>query len=420
MSLAPSHTGQPVPIGERFPQASRFVSSDVALWVAFAAVHILLCLLALLADGLPLGDVTLVYKMWAQHAVADSFIVGIDSAWVYPIVALVPIMGAAVFGFWAYEFTWLAIVVILNGLAFGALIGRGTRPAHPRVAWWWLAFLALLGPIALGRIDSITVPLVILALLWVSDRPRAAGVLLTTATWIKVWPAAIIATVFIAARHRWQLFMTVVVTSVAIVFVACVLGGAANVFSFISQQTGRGLQIESPVSSIWLWRAVFHDPGSSLYYDNDLLTFQVAGTGVDLVSGLMTPLLAVAVIAVTLIGALAVRAGASFTAVLPSLSLAMVATLIAFNKVGSPQFVAWLAAPVIIGLVLRGRDFRTPAVLVALVGLLTQVVYPYLYGYLLRLDAPMVAVLTVRNLLYFVIIGWAVHALWALREQSEV
>ena len=61
-----------------------------------------------------------------------------------------------------------------------------------------------------------------------------------------------------------------------------------------------------------------------------------------------------------LIGIRAVRRGAPVTRILPELSLALVAAFIAFNKVGSPQYVTWLAAPVVIGLVYQGRGFRTP------------------------------------------------------------
>ena len=38
-----------------------------------------------------------------------------------------------------------------------------------------------------------TVPLTILGCLWLAGRPWLASVLLAAATWIKVWPAAIIA-----------------------------------------------------------------------------------------------------------------------------------------------------------------------------------------------------------------------------------
>lgn len=429
----------PTPVGQWFTPsgAARFVTGRGGLWLAFAAVHVLVCALALLGAGMPLGDVTLVYKFWAQQAIADHYVVGIDSGWVYPIVALIPILAASVFGFALYDFTWLAIVVALNAAAFAVLVTRD-NPVRRRAAWWWLAFLVLLGPIAVGRIDAITVPLVVVALLWLAERPPVAGVLLAAAMWVKVWPAAIIAAVVIAAKQRWQVLVAAAATSAGIIVVALLLGAGANIMSFITQQTGRGLQIEAPVSSIWLWLGALGQPASGLYYDNELLTFQVVGPGVKSAAALMTPLMGIAVLVVLAVGVrAALRRGAwnragqfgvgqgravfgrpvqggAAASVLPILALALVAALIAFNKVGSPQFVTWLSVPVIAGLVLDPRRFAVPAVLVALVAALTQVVYPYWYGYLLNLDAPMVAVLTVRNALYFVLVGWALQALWRM------
>ena len=134
---------------------------------------------------------------------------------------------------------------------------------------------------------------------------------------------------------------------------------------------------------------------------------------------IMTWLMATAVVVVLLVGALALRRGVVPSDLLSPLVLALVACLIAFNKVGSPQFVTWLAAPVILGLVTSGRGFRTPAILVAVIAALTHLFYPYLYGYLLSLFPPMVAVLSVRNLLYFVVAGWALKRIVSLARAGS-
>ncbi|MCC6855749.1 MAG: hypothetical protein IT189_06770 [Microbacteriaceae bacterium] len=100
---------------------------------------------------------------------------------------------------------------------------------------------------------------------------------------------------------------------------------------------------------------------------------------------------------------------------LPSLSLALVTALIAFNKVGSPQFVSWLAVPVVLGLATRaaghGRSFRTPAIMVLVIAGLTQFIYPYLYTALLQVQVPMLIVLTGRNAMLFVLLGWAIWSI---------
>ncbi|TFB65395.1 glycosyltransferase 87 family protein [Cryobacterium sp. Hz9] len=383
-----------------------------ALWSAFVLVHLLLIVLAQYGPGYPLGDVEVVYRRWAENATAGS-IAGITEDFVYPVLALVPIVSALVLGGPAYLGTWFVLVTGLNAGAFFVLL---RRPSQWLAAGWWLVFLAMLGPIALVRIDSVTVPLCIVALLWLRRRPLWGTVLLTIATWIKIWPVAALAALFVASRLRWRMLGVASAVTAAVVAAAAMLslsqGSGIHVLSFVAEQAGRGIQIESPVAVPWLWQAALGVPGSLIYYDHQILTFQVAGAGATAMSALMTPLLALAAIAVLLLGLRAQRRGVGWLAVLPPLTLALTVSLIAFNKVGSPQFISWLAAPIILGLVLNGRAWRTPARITLVLAVLTQLVYPYLYDWVLVANPLLVLVLSLRNLLEFVLLGWALRALY--------
>ncbi|MFZ4894587.1 glycosyltransferase 87 family protein [Plantibacter sp. Mn2098] len=380
------------------------------LWSGFAVVHVLLIWLCLAAPGQPIGDVTGVYLPWVENAVSGGPIPGVDVSFVYPILAIVPMLIPLLAGPAWYGFAWVVLVSILNAVAFGVLIGNGASKHRTAAAWWWLGFLVLLGPIALGRIDSVTVPIAILGLLWAAGRPRRATILLTLAAWMKIWPAALVGALVIALRRRLTVLLTAVITATAVLVVGFAIGGS-HVLSFVTEQTGRGLQVESPIGNIYLWMAVAGVPGSGVYYDHQILTFQVSGPAEAAVASIMTPILAVAVLAVILVGILAVRRGRHVVQVLPALSLAFVLTLIVFNKVGSPQFVTWLAAPVILGIVYRGRRFATPALLALAIAALTQIFYPYLYVALLSENPALVTVLTLRNVAYFLLLGWAVWSL---------
>jgi hypothetical protein len=402
----------------------RVGSNPVALWSSFILVHLWLGLLNLYGPGLPLGDVTIVYKFWSDQVFIGGFWVGIHSVWVYPVLAIFPMLAAEAFGPGLYASTWLSMIMVLDAAAFAAIIGWSRRSRNPAAAWWWIAFLALLGPIALGRIDSVTVPLGIAGVLFIASRPRVAALILTVATWVKVWPAAVLLAMVVVLRDRWRVLATAVGASALIAAAALSFGSGTNILSFISQQTGRGLQIESPVSTIWLWRAFSGTAGTYVYYDQHILTWQVTGDGVGLAGALMTPLMALAVVAVALVAVIALRRGAAAELLLAPLSLGLVAALIAFNKVGSPQFVAWFAVPVVLGLTTRRDDhprwFAVPAALVAVVAGLTQTIYPYLYGWLIGLNPLMLLALTARNLLVYALLGWAVHAMWTLgRESAE-
>jgi len=400
------------------PRAARVAGaiarSPITVWVAFIAVHLWLGLVNLYAASGPLGDVTSVYRFWTDQALVAHFRVGIDSVWVYPIVALLPMLASMLFGAAQYGSTWLTMILLLNAVAFGFITGWGRSRERLSTAWWWVAFLLLLGPIALGRIDSVTVPLALVGVILIATRPRAAAIVITIAMWIKVWPAALVGAALISLRDRWRILGVVLVVSVVIIVVALALGSGANVLSFITQQTGRGLQVEAPVTTFWLWQALAGVPQTFVYWDGQILTYQVQGDGVEIASALMTPLLVVVLLVVAGLGIRASRAGASAGDLFPALSLAFVAALIAVNKVGSPQFIGWLAVPVVLGLATsaagHGRSFRFPAIVALVTAALTQAVYPYLYDDLLGLNPLLLSVLTVRNILEFVLLGWAVLA----------
>ncbi len=153
-------------------------------------------------------------------------------------------------------------------------------------------------------------------------------------------------------------------------------------------------------------------PGSYVYYDPDILTFQVTGPEVAAVIAVMTPLMAVAVLAVVALGVWRAWRGAGFATLYPPLALALVLALIVFNKVGSPQFQTWLIAPLVLWLVLDRRQARPLAVVALVAAALTQLVYPLLYWPLLHAEPWPVAVLTARNVLLVALFVWSVVRLY--------
>ncbi len=404
----------PVIVPPEWPRSGA-LRHPLALWAAFALVHAVLVLLCFNAPGWPLGDVEAVYKLWVAQAAGGGSQMGIDEPWVYPILAYLPMALANLLGPELYAQTWLGLVAALNAGAFALLIGglrrRRARPRWRVVAgWWWLGFLLLLGPIALARIDAITVALAIVALLLVAGRPAVGAALLTIAAWVKVWPAALVAALLVAARGRLRVLQAALIVCAVVIGVSTVLGGGAQVLSFVTQQTGRGLQIEAPIGLIWLWQAALGLPGAGIYYDFDILTYQLRGEGTALASALTTPAMALAAAGVLLLGVLRLRSGAHFSRLFPPLGLALVLVFIVFNKVGSPQFMTWLAAPIILGIVYRRRQWRLPALLGLALAVLTQLIYPYFYDALLTAEPWMVIVITLRTLLELVLLGWAVRA----------
>ncbi|UYN83907.1 MAG: DUF2029 domain-containing protein [Microcella sp.] len=401
----------------------RIAGSAVSLWLAFAAVHLWLGFLNLYGPGLPMGDVTYVYLFWVERGFTVGEWVGLDTEWVYPVLALVPMLAAYVFGPDLYASTWLTIVMALNAVALVSIIGVHERARRAPVAWWWMLFLVLVGPIALGRIDAVTVPLAIVAVMLIADHPRWGGALLAIGAWIKVWPAALVLAAVVALRARAAVAASVAIVSGAVVALALAFGSLLALVSPVMQQTSRGVQVEAVVATPWLWAAAAGVPGTRVYYDQGILTWQVLGEGTSLVADLMTPLLALAVLAIVVLGLVAMRRGVAELDLFPVLSLALVMTLIVVNKVGSPQFATWIAVPVVLGLAWQrwgGMSFTVPAVLGLAIAALTQSFYPVQYGALLSLEPALLAALTARNVLYLVLLGWAVQRLAVLCRRPRV
>lgn len=379
------------------------------MWGAFALVHVVVAALGWVLPNQPMGDVYLVYEPWSRQALGGLGIVGVTEAWVYPGLALVPMVLAHAFTWIAgYTVAWAIFVILCNALAFALLVGRGRSRGRVIGAWFWLAYLLLLGPIGMYRIDAVTVPLAIAGLLFIAGRPWVGAVLLTLGAWIKIWPVALVASAFVVLRRRGAIAAGAVVATGAVLATVALAGGAPYALGFVTEQTGRGLQLEAPVSMFYLWQAVAGVEGSFLYYDPDILTFQVTGPQVDTLIALMTPLLAVVVLAQVALGAVAVSRGARPVALLPPLALSLVLALIVFNKVGSPQFMSWLIAPLVFWIVLDRRRARPLALAGLALAALTQAVYPLTYGYLLTAEPFAVALLTARNALLVALWAWAV------------
>jgi len=386
------------------------VSNRAVLWGGFVVVHVIVATLGFVLPNEPMGDVYRVYEPWSTAAWEGRGVVGITEHWVYPQLALLPMLIAHGPGVLLGDYTvgWAVMVAAVDAVAFAVLLGRGRSRGRVIAAWFWLIAIVCLGPVGMYRIDGVTVPIAVLALLWLVGRPWLASLLLSAATWMKVWPAALLAAALVALRRRGAVVGGAVLVSAVVLASVLVAGGPEHALGFVSGQTGRGLQVEAPISGAYLWGALLGMDGFWVYYDQELLTFQVTGTQVDLVIDAMTPILALAAVGIAALGALKARRGARFVQLFPVMALSLVAALIVFNKVGSPQFQTWLFPVIVLGLAIDRRRWWMPALVVLAAAALTQLVYPVLYMGILYPEPLAVTVLTVRNLLLMALLVWMV------------
>ncbi|MDD7961207.1 hypothetical protein [Microbacterium thalli] len=389
----------------------------------FVALHVayILALLPLIVTGGTEGDLPL-YRLWAQDAVQGTWPI-IDFPWVYPAGALIPIVAAIALGPYLYQLVWLLMMAAANWLALAAIAGpRLQRRAAYPAAWYWLLSVFLLAPVSMLRLEGVAAPLAIAGLIWVSRRPIVAGALIALATWIKVWPAAIAAAVVAVCRGRWWVALGGLGASAVIMIAVVAAGGASNLFSFLTIQGQRAPQLEAPVATPWVWATIWEMPGARIRQNYELATREVIGHGAMAAGEIVGWLMIIAFVAIAL---LLIRArmtwvrGAARTDLAEGQlvvlgAFALTSALIVFNKVGSPQYMLWLAPIVTVGLLIDPQRWRTPAIWMAVTSFLTTLVFPIFYMPLVRADPFAASLLLARNVLLVALFVWSVQALWRL------
>jgi uncharacterized membrane protein len=259
--------------------------------------------------------------------------------------------------------------------------------------------------------------MVLVALLVAGSFPTLASVLLTVGAWIKVSPGAVLLPLFVVVKRRWRdVVLPAAVTCAVVIGLAWVLRGSLRtLFSFLGEASGRGLQIESVLATpVVLGHAIM---GEEIWtYNDELSTVETWGpvaNAMARVGDVALPLAAVAV------AVLVWRARTKAADALVTGTLAMLATMIVTNKVGSPQFMAWLAPAIVVALI-RRRDLHLWALVAAIttaIAALTMLIYPLFYYQFLDGEAPMLAVYVVRNLA--LVIVWVIALVELFRIGSR-
>ena len=379
---------------------------------SLVAASILVHLWALTAskvfpDAISFGDLSL-YDYWAYQVENGAGVYGLATEWVYPALAFVPIWIAGAVNIVSYDISWLVVIFTLNTAASLLMVRPATNArlfSGTYASWAFIVAIFLLGPVAVSRIDSVSAALAIFGLVAIQRNfTGMAAALFTIAGWIKIWPIALFAALIAAFKRKMEGVVVATLISASIISVGLVAGGT-TVFSFIIQQQERGIQIESVMATPWMWLAKFGS--ANLFFDDVVLTNQVSGDYVQELASISNYILFGALAITAFLAIRAVRAGRDRTEVFVLAALTGVLDLIVFNKVGSPQFMIWLAV-VLVALVYFGiNGCKFALVSGAAILLLTQLVYPIYYVELLGLETVPLGLLTLRNLLLLALLVWA-------------
>lgn len=394
------------------------------IWVLLLcglAAHLWIINIGLHGVGTPMGDIPYAYEPWLQQMIDSGKLLGVNMDWVYPYPALIPIWISALINPMQFQTGWFTMVTILDLVALGMIAdwGRAKQQHRFAAAWYWLAFLILLGPISISRIDTYSVALALFGVIQLVNRKLTSSTsLFALGASTKIWPIALLFPAIVASTHRLRLLMVSAASAGMLAVVGLLLGGNQSLLSFLSYQANRGIQIESPIASFWIWSGKFGLTNSAIYYDELMMTFQVAGDGVQLFASLIGFAMWLAIAITLWLTSRATSAGVKFKMLLPIAALTAVLDLIVFNKIGSPQFATWLAVPIILGILYSVPNWKLPMYSVIGLGFVTYLVYPISYDSILSGEPWALGILLLRNLGYLALLIWANRELVRLRANS--
>lgn len=390
------------------------------LLATFLTPYLLFGFSVLFQQVMPMNDV-LLYGYWLQQMRLGEPLFGLTQDFVYPYPSLLPMWLAQVIGGPAGILVgWTTLISLINALAVAVLTSWGSGGRKVMLAgFFWVTYLLLLGPAGIGRIDAIAAAISVFGLVALArERIGLAVSIFTFGAWIKIWPFALAISAFVAKRRKQVAALAALCVVAAIAIFAVAAGANSSLLSFIFKQGGRGIQIESPIAMIWIWAAKLGAHETGIYYDKEIITNQVYGPLVEVFANLMTPIMFAALGITIWIGARALKNNAPRNQVFALMSLTSVLDLIVFNKVGSPQFMAWLAIPMIALMIFNVPRVMVPTISLLLIAALTNLVYPIFYIDLMGLGDLSVGLLTARNSLLIALLVYANIRLSALAKSA--
>jgi hypothetical protein len=347
-----------------------------------------------------------------------------------PVVWILQLPYVATGGFRTGYLIGFVVFMMLLDAAFTYTLYRAAGRRHDRSVDFWLLFVFLLGALVYLRFDMLPAVLTGGALLAARRRPWITGALTGLGAAVKLWPALLIPSFLAYKPDRRPAGFAFVVVGFGLAAVSLLAGGMTRLFSPLTWQSDRGLQIEA-VWSVPLMVARTARPDSWVVEMSRYQAYEVFGPSVELWVGVSNVATVVGLAALAVLFVRAFRAGGGTPVAVAFLVLTTIAVMIVTNKTLSPQYLLWLAGPGAAVLLLRHQatPAERPAVrhtayaLLAL-ALLTHLVYPVLYpsplgsnGTVLLVVATVVTAM--RNLGLLLFTGYVASRAWRFTRAGQ-
>ena len=365
----------------------------VLVWLA---TRVLALILLAAAELLVVGDV---FYYWRKiGALGQAGLPGTLNEYPTPVVWFLSVpygLGAGHRN--GYLVAFIVIMLALDA-AFTFALWRAADRRHDRGVDFWLLYVLLIGPLCYTRFDMLPAVLAGGALLALRRRPWLAGALTGLGAAVKLWPALLIGAFAAPRAGRRPALVGFVVAGFGLAALSLLLGGSRRLFSPLTWQSGRGLQIESVWTTPLLVARLF-DPHRWTVGYSRFQAYEIFGPGVSALLTLSTVMTGTGLVVIGVLFVRAFRHPAPGPIALGLLVLATVAVMTISNKTLSPQYLLWMGGPAAALLLVRsteGPDERRVVARLAgqllVLALLTHLVYPLLYNGLINRSGPALAV----------------------------
>lgn len=295
------------------------------------------------APGRSLEDVFL-YEDWSEQ-LSSHHMLPSGELWQYPpgaaYLLLLPRLGLGVEGYGSW---FVAMMLAFDFVAFALVAWLARREGRDAGVWVWLLAMPMLRAVPLLRFDLVGTTLAIAALVVIHRRPKWFGALAGLGAMVKVWPIVMLFGEW--DRRRLLRACAAAVVAISLVFAISAISFSGDIFEFLTEQNGRGLQIESVASLPWHLREVVTGAAPNAVSRSGAT--EIASHPADVVADLLkwaTLAVFAAAAAWWTARGRAIRAGREElgdAVVSRDFLFTLVLLLVITSRVLSPQYIVWL------------------------------------------------------------------------------
>ncbi|MGW1723277.1 glycosyltransferase 87 family protein [Streptomyces sp. NPDC002306] len=361
-----------------------------AVWLATRAL--MLWLLA--HDSLPLLGGRVAREVWRLYhhwyvVLSHGAFPEHDKLWQYPPGAGAVLLSPGLLPWLTYLQAFVVITLASDAIVTVALARAGLRPGRSLLgAGLWVGALPLLLRLPLARYDVEVTALAVVSLLALSRSTRVCGAFAALAALVKVWPLLVL--VGVAKGRPTRSAWTWAAVTAGVVLVPLVVS-FDNALSFLRQQGGRGVQIESLGGTVLGLATHLGWPGEVRYQYGAM---EFTGPYVSTVAHVCLALTAAA-FGLLLLWRFRARRWTEATPLDAALSALLLFTVT--SRVISPQYMIWLLGLAAVCLTSRRTSQRPVAWLIVAATPVSTAVFPTFYTDVIASTWTGCALMLVRN-----------------------